>query len=86
MSLLGSRLGGQLTTDYYNALKAAFPVDASLLPAEQTGINTSLENFATAMGSTAGPDVVAEITGNAAVPGAGLVAPDGAVTGATTVT
>lgn len=86
MSLSGSRLGGQLSTDYYSALEAAFPVNPSLLTSEKAGITADLQAFATALGSAGGPDIVSEITGNAVVPGTGLTSPSGAVTGDTTVT
>ena len=86
MSLSGSRLGGQLSTDYYNALLAAFPLNTSLLPAEQAGCTADLHAFANAMGGAGGTDVVGEITGNAVVPSGSFSNGGGAVTGDSTVT
>jgi len=67
MALSGSRLQGQLITDFISELNAQFPVPGSLLTAEKAAYSTAQTALATALASAIGPDVVSEITGHAVV-------------------
>jgi hypothetical protein len=65
MALSGSRLTSALAGDYLTQLEALFPINGSLLSAEQSGLTNSLQNLANALANAGGPDIVSEITGHA---------------------
>jgi hypothetical protein len=69
MSLSGTRLKNALATDINTQLTIQFPVNVSLLAAEQALYTAGQQKIADAIANAAGPDVVTEITGHAAVPG-----------------
>lgn len=67
MALSGSRLTSALAADILTALQTQFPVSGSLLPAEQTALNTAQQHFATAIANGSGADIITEIIGHAVV-------------------
>jgi len=69
MALSGTRLKNALAADINTQLTIQFPVNVSLLPAEQVLYTAGQQKIADAIANAAGPDVVTEITANAAVPG-----------------
>lgn len=69
MALSGSRLQGTEQAGILAALQIAFPVNVSLLPAEQTAFNVAQAAFALALATGTASEIVSEITGHAVVTG-----------------
>ncbi len=65
MALSGSRLKTALAADIFTQLQIQFPINGSLLSAEQTYIGTAQQDLANAIAAAVGPDVVTEVTTNA---------------------
>jgi hypothetical protein len=69
MSLDGNRLKTSLQADILSQLQSAFPVNASLLTAEKTALNTAQQSLANAIANAVGPDAVTEVKNATVLPG-----------------
>jgi hypothetical protein len=72
MALSGTRLKSALSADYLTQLQSLFPIPAALLAAEKSAAASAQSALANALANAGGPDIVAEITGNAVVPVPGI--------------
>ena len=67
MAMSGTVLGTTLKADIKSQLLSLFPVNTGLLSAEQSQLNTCIDNLAKAIATPTGTDVVAHITALASV-------------------